>query len=71
MIQEDDDSWPPRTWNYFGLMHVCPQIRAEYRPLWLRTLSCFTSFDRLGDFIPTFFPNPDDMKYAPTCVEIQ
>jgi hypothetical protein len=28
--------WQKRIWKFIGLANTCKQIRAEYRPLWLR-----------------------------------
>jgi hypothetical protein len=60
-----------RTWKFFALTQICKQIRAEYRPLWMRAAAfCFRSINIGNKFIETFMPSPADLKHAPKLIQI-
>ncbi|KAF5849569.1 hypothetical protein GGP41_004994 [Bipolaris sorokiniana] len=54
-----------RFWNFFGLTQTCRQIRAEFRPLWVRSSSIrFTGLETSVSFISTFMPTIAELKHA-------
>ncbi|KAF2710785.1 hypothetical protein K504DRAFT_465852 [Pleomassaria siparia CBS 279.74] len=54
----------------FSLTQVNQQIRAEYRPLWMRQASTRIMHESLDEFLSTFFPTADKMKNAPKLLQI-
>jgi hypothetical protein len=61
---------PDRSYEYsarrfLALTQICKQIRAEYRPLWLRDSSINLNLDDVKCFITTFFPTTDGYGNAP------
>jgi hypothetical protein len=63
--------YPERTWKFFALTQTCKQIRAEYRPLWIRAAALrFPYTGSASMFIETFMPSPADLKHAPKLMQI-
>ncbi|KAI4676674.1 uncharacterized protein J4E84_009509 [Alternaria hordeiaustralica] len=64
---------PPRTvrpWKYFALTHVCTQVRAEYRPLWVRDLRvAFSATTQLTTFLDTFLRFENEPKHMPKLIQ--
>ncbi|KAF1840393.1 uncharacterized protein K460DRAFT_360077 [Cucurbitaria berberidis CBS 394.84] len=64
---------PRNAWfrSFIGLAQTCKQLRAEYRPLFLRALQVRIRLGQLDDFFATFYPNtPEDYQHAPTRFQI-
>jgi hypothetical protein len=60
-----DRTKPWTAQKYFGLTQVCKQIRAEYRPLWLRDSTFRIDLPKLCPFITTYYPKIEDYENAP------
>ncbi|KAJ4368528.1 hypothetical protein N0V86_009433 [Didymella sp. IMI 355093] len=59
---------------FFSLTQTCKQIRAEYRPLWLRGSSVTLDFEDLTDYFATFHGQPGtqqvDVHHAPKMMRV-
>jgi hypothetical protein len=64
-------AWNEPTWKFFGLIQTCQQIRAEYRPLWLRNLTLSLSNSCLKDFVTTFLSSSDGLNDVLKRVKIE
>jgi hypothetical protein len=62
--------WAERSWTGFGLTQTCRQVRAEYRPLWLRNLFILASFNGIHRFVDTFLSSALELEQAPERVQI-
>ncbi|KAI4613405.1 uncharacterized protein J4E87_009872 [Alternaria ethzedia] len=59
-----------RPWKFFALTHVCTQVRAEYRPLWVRDLRvAFSSTFQLTAFRDTFLQFENEPKHMPKLIQ--
>ncbi|EUC45190.1 hypothetical protein COCMIDRAFT_5589 [Bipolaris oryzae ATCC 44560] len=67
----DPKPYTTRPWKFFGLTQTCRQIRAEFRPLWMRNTSIrFMGLEDSVSFISTFMPAIAEFKHAPECFTI-
>ena len=55
---------------FLGLTQTCKTIRAEYRPMWLRSGRLRVDFDSLYDFIDVFYPSSATDDIAPKSLTI-
>ncbi|KAF2831100.1 hypothetical protein CC86DRAFT_134829 [Ophiobolus disseminans] len=46
--------WADRPWQFYGLTQVCAQLRAEFKPLWIRALEVRLTLTTLPGFVETF-----------------
>ncbi|EUC28262.1 hypothetical protein COCCADRAFT_9329 [Bipolaris zeicola 26-R-13] len=60
------EPYATRPWKFFGLTQTCRQIRAEFRPLWMRSTSIrLMGLEASVSFISTFMPTIAEFKHAP------
>jgi hypothetical protein len=55
---------------FFALTQTCSQIRAEYRPLWLRNSKPRLAPRYLSSYFRTFYPTTQDLQHAPHELQI-
>ncbi|KAH7076365.1 hypothetical protein BKA63DRAFT_489702 [Paraphoma chrysanthemicola] len=63
-------SWATRLWKFFGLTQTCRQLRAEHRPIWIRSLSVRLYIHEIGDFVQHFFPDRVEQPVGPALIQI-
>jgi hypothetical protein len=62
--------WAERPWQSFGLTQTCKQLRAEYRPLWIRELSIRLVPTTIALFMAAFLPVSAQQDQGPKLVQI-
>ncbi|CAI9625510.1 unnamed protein product [Alternaria burnsii] len=63
-------SYSKRTWQYFAVTQVCKQVRAEYRPIWVRDLRVrFESTSEVTLFADTFLHHGSGNEHTPRLVQ--
>ncbi|KAF2831101.1 hypothetical protein CC86DRAFT_430773 [Ophiobolus disseminans] len=63
-------NWAERLWKFFGLTHTCKQLRAEYRPLWVRKLCMRITPSMLPAFIDAYLSGPIQQLHIPRLIQI-
>jgi len=61
--------WKERPWKYFGLTHTCKQVRAEYRPLWIRNLCMRILPSMFPAFAEAYLSGPAQELHAPKLIQ--
>jgi hypothetical protein len=56
--------------GFLAFTQTCRQIRAEYRPIWMRNSYVRIDFDDFEEFVATFCPTQVDMANAPQSIQI-
>jgi hypothetical protein len=62
--------WNQRPWQFYGLTQACVQLRAEYRPLWMRALEVRLTFVTLPKFEDVFLPKGTQQQHAPRLIQV-
>jgi hypothetical protein len=62
--------WKERPWQFYGLTQASQQLRAEYRPLWMRALEVRLTLEILPEFEKIFLPQSSKQLHAPKMIQI-